>query len=108
VRIAQGLLAAARMRGMQARAGVAAGTVLALEGDYFGPVVNLASRLTELAVPGEMLVPAVFRDELRGITGEEASGTQKSGDSRLHWVSKGIQPVRSIGPVEVFAVERSG
>ena len=35
----------------QARAGLAVGSVLSREGDYFGAVVNLASRLTRLAFP---------------------------------------------------------
>jgi adenylate cyclase len=56
VRVAQDLLGAAQIRGMQARAGVAAGEVLALEGDYFGPVVNLAARLAAMADAGEVLV----------------------------------------------------
>ena len=37
------------------RAGVSAGDVLFRLGDYYGPVVNLASRLTAEAVPGEVL-----------------------------------------------------
>jgi class 3 adenylate cyclase len=56
VRIAQGLLEAARIRGMNARAGVTIGVVLPLEGDFFGPVVNLAARLVAMADPGEILV----------------------------------------------------
>jgi class 3 adenylate cyclase len=56
VRVAQGLLEAARTRGMQARAGVAVGIALALQGDYFGPVVNLAARLVAMAGAGEILV----------------------------------------------------
>ena len=40
-----------------ARAAVAAGPVIARDGDYFGPVVNLASRLVEQARAGELLVP---------------------------------------------------
>lgn len=35
-----------------ARAGLARGEVLAREGDYYGPVVNLARRIVELARPG--------------------------------------------------------
>jgi class 3 adenylate cyclase len=58
VRVAQGLLDAAQQRGMQARAGVAAGIVLALEGDFFGPVVNLAARLTAMAEAGDVLLTA--------------------------------------------------
>jgi class 3 adenylate cyclase len=46
---AAALLDAANARGMQARAGVTVGTVLALDGDYFGPVVNLAARLVAIA-----------------------------------------------------------
>jgi len=37
------------------RGGVSAGDVLFRLGDYYGPVVNLASRLTAEAVPGEVL-----------------------------------------------------
>jgi adenylate cyclase len=40
------------------RASVAVGTVVPYEGDYFGPVVNLASRLADASRGGELLVPA--------------------------------------------------
>lgn len=64
VRIAQALIDAARMRGMNARAGVTVGVVLPLEGDYFGPVVNLAARLVAMAEPGEVLVTNDVIDKL--------------------------------------------
>jgi class 3 adenylate cyclase len=38
------------------RAGIAAGTVIVREGDVFGPVVNLASRLVSAAEPGQTLL----------------------------------------------------
>jgi len=38
------------------RGGLASGTVLLRGGDYYGPAVNLASRIAELAVPREILV----------------------------------------------------
>jgi adenylate cyclase len=38
------------------RGGLAYGDLLVRGGDYYGPVVNLASRLAELAVPKELLV----------------------------------------------------
>lgn len=43
---------------VQPRGAVVFGEVLTLHGDYYGPVVNLASRLTDGAVPGEVLVDA--------------------------------------------------
>jgi adenylate cyclase len=78
------------------RIGLAAGPVLARDGDYFGPVVNLASRLSGAAGPGDVLVPAELWDELR------ASGLGVRG------VARGTLELRSIGAVEVFALERSG
>ncbi len=44
--------------GIEPRGGVCFGDVITRHGDYYGPVVNLASRLAELAVPGEVLVDA--------------------------------------------------
>ena len=44
------------------RGGIAFGSVLARGGDFYGPIVNVASRLTGLAVPGEVLVTTEVRD----------------------------------------------
>jgi class 3 adenylate cyclase len=45
----------AEAAGLKARAGIAYGDLLAQDGDYFGPPVNLASRLVAIAAPGEIL-----------------------------------------------------
>ena len=42
--------------GTQPRAGLVYGEVLFRHGDYYGPVVNLAARLVDAAIPGEALV----------------------------------------------------
>lgn len=47
------------------RGGIACGSVLARGGDFYGPIVNVASRLTGLAVPGEVLVTTEVRDAAR-------------------------------------------
>lgn len=47
-----------------ARGAVAVGEVTAREGDYFGPVVNLTSRLVKAASPGSVLVTAPAAEEL--------------------------------------------
>jgi adenylate cyclase len=45
------------------RGGIATGDLLARGGDYYGPVVNLASRVADLAVPNEILTAIEVRDE---------------------------------------------
>ena len=66
VAVAEALLEAAQERGMTARAGVTVGTALALDGDYFGPVVNLAARLVALADPGAVLISQPVVERLNG------------------------------------------
>jgi adenylate cyclase len=46
------------------RVGVATGAVLAREGDVFGPAVNLASRLVNIARPGTMLIDDATRQTI--------------------------------------------
>jgi len=46
------------------RVALAVGPVLLKDGDYYGPVVNLASRLVNVAHPGTVLVSDEFRDTL--------------------------------------------
>ena len=54
----------ARDSGLQVRAGLGYGSVLAIGGDYFGTAVNLAARLVGAAAPGQILVSSDVRDEL--------------------------------------------
>lgn len=44
------------------RGGLAHGLVLARHGDYYGPVVNLAARLADIAVSGEVLADAAVAE----------------------------------------------
>ncbi len=48
------------------RAGVTYGLLLAQDGDYFGPPVNLAARLVAAADPGQVLVDTDLYDRLDG------------------------------------------
>lgn len=54
----------AREAELQVRAGLAYGTVLAINGDYFGNPVNLAARLVAAAAPGQILVASELHDKL--------------------------------------------
>ena len=55
---------AARDAGLQVRAGLGYGLVLAIGGDYFGNAVNLAARLVAAAAPGQILASSDVRDQL--------------------------------------------
>jgi class 3 adenylate cyclase len=46
------------------RAGLAFGPVLTREGDYFGPVVNLAARMVAVAGPNSILIDSTLRSQL--------------------------------------------
>ena len=74
------------------RIGIAAGPVIARAGDFYGPVVNLASRLTEAAPDGTVLAPADICDELP----DELFAVRAQGTRRL----------RGIGDVEAVVLER--
>ena len=47
-----------------ARAGLALGPVLARDGDYYGPIVNLAARIVDVARPSRVVVSDELRDTL--------------------------------------------
>ena len=58
--------------GVLPRGGMAYGSVVLRGGDYYGSVVNLASRLTELAVPRELLVTEPLAEAAPGVPFERA------------------------------------
>ena len=54
----------AREEGLQVRAGLGYGEILAMNGDYFGNAVNLAARLVAAAAPGQILAAAEVYEQL--------------------------------------------
>lgn len=79
----------------RARAGLAFGAALARDGDYYGPVVNLAHRLVEIARPASVVVSADLAAAL--------DGRAEFGFGRLR-----SRRIRDIGRVEIFAVTATG
>ncbi len=74
-----------------ARAGLARGSVVTREGDYFGPVVNLASRLVEIAKPGSVIASDEVHSSL-------------SDDPAFGWKRLRPRRIRDIGRVEIWAL----
>lgn len=56
------------------RVGLAAGPVLVRDGDYFGPTVNLAARIVQIAEPGTVLVSDELHTMLEGAAADELAG----------------------------------
>lgn len=81
--------------GSTPRGGVAHGPVVARHGDLYGPVVNLAARLADIAVPGELLAPA-------SVAAEVQSSPSLRTDPAGRRVLKGFEE-----PVAVVSVGRS-
>jgi adenylate cyclase len=77
------------------RAGLAYGPVFTRGGDYYGRAVNLASRITETARPGSVLVTTEIRDH----TSAEKFGFSRARRKHL----KGIS-----GSVELYRCRRNG
>ena len=69
-------------QGVRPHAGLAYGAVIGRGGDYYGPVVNLASRIADIAVPDEILVTRELVDatgHAPGLTFESAGRRQLKG-----------------------------
>jgi adenylate cyclase len=92
--IARDMTAAYGGEGVEPRGGVAFGEVITRHGDYYGTVVNLASRLADLAVPKEVLVD---------------QATMASAEGRFAFRPAGLRLLKGFDqPFEVFSLDAEG
>ena len=79
------------------RVGMAVGPVLLQDGDYYGAVVNLASRIVNIARPGSVLVS----DELHDALDLEAPG---------EFAGRALRPrtLKGIGRVQLWRIGQTG
>ena len=75
----------------EVRVGLACGPVLEREGDLYGPVVNLASRVVNLAYPGSVVVSDDLHSALEG-------------DGRFAWRSMRRRYLKDIGRVPLWVL----
>jgi adenylate cyclase len=76
------------------RVGLAAGPVLQREGDVYGPVVNRASRIVNIAFPGSVVASDELKAALEGVDG-------------VAWKSIGTRNLKDIGKVPLHVVRRA-
>lgn len=75
----------------QVRVGLASGQVIARDGDFFGPVVNKASRLVNVAFPGTVVCSDDVHDDI-------------AGEPDLAWKSLRNRHLKDIGTVPMWSV----
>lgn len=76
------------------RVGLAAGPVLQREADLYGPVVNRASRIVNIAFPGSVVCGQELRDALDSV-------------DAFRWKPIGARHLKDIGKVSLFALRRA-
>lgn len=76
------------------RVGLAAGPVLVREADLYGPVVNRASRIVNIAFPGTVVCAGEIREALAGQEG-------------LTWKTIGSRNLKDIGKVPLHVLRRT-
>ncbi|HYA68919.1 MAG TPA: adenylate/guanylate cyclase domain-containing protein, partial [Acidimicrobiales bacterium] len=97
------------------RVGMSIGPVLVQDGDYFGPVVNLASRLVNIGEPGAVLVSDDFHDALEQDLPPEADrdrddghGGVESREQDVVFVALRPRVLKDFGRVQLWALYRPG
>ncbi len=82
------------------RVALAVGPVLVQDGDFYGPVVNLASRMVNMAAPGAVIVT----DELHAaLTGDGAPGPDEFEFGLLR-----PRRVKDLGRIQLWVLHRPG
>ena len=79
------------------RGGLAVGELLTRGGDHYGPIVNLAARVADLAVPDEILVTTDVRDDVA-----KADARGVAFDPAGRRMLKGFED-----PVELYSLSRA-
>jgi adenylate cyclase len=89
------------------RGGIAVGEVLTRGGDYYGPVVNLASRIADQAVPSEILVTndVYLRVEFAGADPSKTLGPGRAGQYAFE--NAGRRTLKGFtDPVKLYSASR--
>jgi adenylate cyclase len=86
------------------RAGIAYGEVVSRLGDVYGPVVNIASRLTSVARPGTVLVDGGAYEALSGLVHDEADDPDESASAAYSFKRLRRLSVKGYSRLKAWAV----
>lgn len=91
------------------RVGLAEGPVLVQDGDYYGPVVNLAHAIVGLADPGTVLLSDDFHAALLHEL-HPAGGRSPDADAQGEFAFRAVRPrlIRDLGRVQLWVLHRPG
>jgi adenylate cyclase len=93
------------------RVALAIGPVLIQDGDFYGPVVNLASRLVGVANPGTVLASEEFRSALLAeaeAAAETGGGSDGGGAGGFELRALRTRNLKDIGRVQAWKLSRAG
>ncbi|HML00095.1 MAG TPA: adenylate cyclase regulatory domain-containing protein [Acidimicrobiales bacterium] len=90
------------------RVGLAEGPVLVQDGDYYGPVVNLAHAVVAVADPGTVLLSDDFHSTLLREMPPAAGDTEGSAEGEFAFRSVRPRPIKDVGRVQLWALYRPG
>jgi len=89
------------------RVALAIGPVLIQDGDYYGPVVNLASRVVNMAAPGAVVVTDEFHAAVEAATAAEPGG-ETPGVEEFQFGMLRPRRVKDLGRIQLWVLHRPG
>ena len=90
----------------QVRGGLAHGNVVSRLGDVYGPVVNIAARLTSVARPGTVLVDRGAYEALSGRSPDEEEVADESGNAAYAFRRLRRTPVKGYARLQPWVLRR--
>ncbi len=101
------------------RVAMSIGPVLIQDGDYYGPVVNLASRVVNMAAPGAVIVTDEFHAAMESALavaesgeaspdGESAEARSAPGEAEFQFGMLRPRRVKDLGRIQLWVLHRPG
>ena len=88
------------------RVGLAEGPVLVQDGDYYGPVVNLAHAVVAIADPGSVVLSDDFHTAL--LKELHPAGGESAGDGEFSFRAVRPRQLKDLGRVQLWVLHRPG